>query len=50
MENISFILTPEQAQDICKHYNMNASEMEDYEICELLDRLIDDTLFGYVTN
>lgn len=46
MENISFILTYEQAKDICEHYNENIAEMEEWEIGELVDRLIDDFLFG----
>ena len=48
MENINFIITPEQAEDICKYYGKDINEMEDYEIGELLDRLIDDTLFSHV--
>ena len=46
MENINFILTPEQAKDICNHYGKNFDEMEEWEIGELVDRLIDDFLFG----
>jgi len=46
MENINFILTYEQAKDICEHYEKNISNMEEWEICELVDRLIDETLFG----
>lgn len=46
MENITFIITPEQAKDICKHYGANIEEMQDWEIGELLDRLIDDFLYG----
>ena len=47
MENINFILTYEQAKNICEHYGANISEMEEWEICELLDRLIDETLFEH---
>lgn len=46
MENIEFILTPEQAKDICKHYGANYEEMQNWEIAELLDRLIDDAIYG----
>lgn len=46
MENIAIILTPEQAEDICKHYGKNAEEMMEWEIGELVDRLIDDFLYG----
>lgn len=46
MENINFILTYEQAEDICNHYGKNIEEMEGWQIGELLDALIDDFLFG----
>ena len=46
MENIKFNLTYEQAQSICEHYGQDISKMEDWEICELLDKLIDETLFS----
>lgn len=46
MENIEFIITPDQAKDICNHYGKNIEEMQDWEIGELLDRLIDDFLYG----
>lgn len=46
MENIVIILTPEQAEDICKHYGKNAKELAEWEIGELVDRLIDDFLYG----
>lgn len=39
-KNIDFMITPEQADQLCKYYNVDAAE--DYEICELLDRLIDE--------
>lgn len=46
MNGINFLLTYEQAKDICEHYGENIENMEEWEVCELLDRLIDDTLFG----
>ena len=46
MENINFVLTYEQAKDICDHYGANIEEMENWEIGELVDKLIDDFLFG----
>jgi len=46
MNNINFVLTREQAEDICKHYGKDITKMEDWEIEELLDRLIDEFLFG----
>lgn len=45
MENIQFTLTYEQAMDICEHFGEDINTLEDWEICELLDRLIDETLF-----
>ena len=47
MENIMFALTREQAEDICKYYGKDMAEMEDWEIGELLDRLIDETIYNY---
>ena len=46
MNGINFLLTYEQAKDICEHYGEDISNMEEWEVCELLDRLIDDALFG----
>lgn len=47
MENIMFTLTQEQAKDICKYYGKNADELEEWEVGELLDRLIDETIYNY---
>ena len=46
MENIDFTITPEQAQDICEYFGEDFNSMEGWQIAELLDRLIDETLFG----
>lgn len=43
---INFVLTREQAKDICEYYHKDITSMDDWEIEELLDRLIDDFLFG----
>lgn len=40
---ILFRITLEQANDLCKHFGKNIAELEEYEICELLDKLIDET-------
>jgi demethoxyubiquinone hydroxylase (CLK1/Coq7/Cat5 family) len=40
--NILFHITVEQAELIAKHYNKDIKQLEDYEIAELLDRLIDE--------
>ena len=45
MGNIEFILTYEQAQAICEYYGEDITEMEDWEINELLDKLIDETVY-----
>lgn len=41
----NFVFTEDQQEAVCKHYGKDKSQLDDYEICELLDRLIDD----YVT-
>lgn len=46
MENINFIITPEQAKGICEHYGEDIHKLADWEVEELLDRLIDDCLYG----
>jgi len=40
--NIVFHITPEQAEIIAKHFNKDVSELEKYEISELLDKIIDN--------
>lgn len=45
METIKFELTKEQAEGICKYLGKNLKELEDWEICELLDEFIDEVLF-----
>ena len=45
-ENINFIITYEQAEDICKHFNKDINQLEDWEVEELLDKLIDDAVYG----
>ena len=37
---IDFKITPEQAEKICIYFGKNYKELEDYEICSLLDTLI----------
>lgn len=39
---ISFGITQEQAEILCKYYNKDIRKIEGYEVCELLDRTIDD--------
>ena len=42
--NINFVLTPDQAATICKHFGVDVDKLEEFEICELLDRLIDEVV------
>ena len=39
--NIIFHITEGQAEAIAKHFNENIDELEEYEICEMLDKIID---------
>ena len=39
---ISYKITPEQANAICIHFGKNIKELDEYQICELLDRIIDN--------
>ena len=39
---IDFKITEDQAKLICKYWNKDYTKLEDYEICELLDKTIDE--------
>jgi hypothetical protein len=39
---INFIITSEQVEVICRHFGKERKDLEDYEVCELLDKLIDN--------
>lgn len=39
---MEFILTEEQKEMICEVFGKNMSDCEDYEIGEMLDKIIDD--------
>ena len=39
---LSFGITMDQAKKICEYYGTDINKVEGYEVCELLDRLIDD--------
>lgn len=45
--NRNFILTYEQAKDICTYYGEDIKKMEEWEVAELLDKLIDETIYVY---
>lgn len=40
--NNKFIFTEEQQEVVCKHFGKEKGELEFWEICELLDRVIDN--------
>ena len=42
--NITFQITAEQAEAICEHYGIDRDGLDDWEVEELLDRLIDDAI------
>lgn len=39
---LNFGITLEQAQRICEYYGRDINKLEGYEVCELLDRIIDE--------
>lgn len=39
---INFHITRDQADAICEHFGKTVNELEEYEICELLDQIIDE--------
>lgn len=41
---ILFHITLDQADKICNHFNKDVNSLEDYEISELLDKIIDEEL------
>lgn len=45
-EGIKFILTKDQAQSICEIAGKEMNEMQDYEICEILDNIIDEFILS----
>lgn len=42
MNTILYHITMEQAEKIANYYGKELNYLQDYEICELLDRLIDE--------
>lgn len=39
---LSFGITLDQAKRICEYYGKDINQLEGYEICELLDKIIDE--------
>lgn len=42
MNTIIYHITQDQAEVIAKHFGKDLSLLEEYEVCELLDRYIDE--------
>ena len=42
--NILFHITLSQAEAIARHFEKDIEDLEDYEICELLDRILDEEI------
>lgn len=42
--SILYHLTLEQAEALCKYYNKDIKQLEEYEISELLDKFIDENI------
>lgn len=42
MNSIDYKITLEQAEILCKHFDKDINQLEEYEICELLDKTIDE--------
>lgn len=40
-ENYMFTLTNDQKETICRHFGVDTNEVEDWEIAELLNKIID---------
>lgn len=40
-EDYKFILTVDQKETICRHFGVDMNEVEDWQIAELLDKIID---------
>ena len=41
---VTFQVTREQAERIAKHYNVELDKIENYELCEYIDRFLDEEL------
>ena len=41
MDN-NFTFTEDQQEAVCRHYGYERNELDDYQVCELLNRLIDE--------
>ena len=39
---MSYNLTLDQVEAICKHYNREVEDVEDYQVAEMLDDIIDN--------
>lgn len=39
---VNYNITEDQAEKICKHFGKELKDLEEYEVCEYLDRIIDE--------
>ena len=46
MEDIKYTLIADTAKEICAKYGEDITRLEDWQVCELLDRLIDEALYS----
>lgn len=42
--NIIFHITLDQAEAIARHFEKDIKDLDEYEICELLDRILDEEI------
>lgn len=45
-KTIDYILLFEVAAEICKLYDEDINKLEEWQVCELVDRFIDEKLHG----
>lgn len=45
-KTINYILLSETAAEICEFYGENIENLEEWQVCELVDRFIDEKLHG----
>lgn len=46
MEDVKYTLVADTAKEICEKYGKDITKLEDWQVCELLDRLIDEALYS----
>ena len=46
MERIEFSITQDQVEILCEHFNVDINSVEQYQVCEMLDKVIDNLVFA----